>query len=284
MATGDWTQAEVDAAISDYFEMLIHELRREPYSKAAHNRGLQASIARSRGSIERKHSNISAVLLDLGYPFIEGYKPQSHYQRLLGDAVINRLASDTGLTALVRESADEPADPTTVSDYLVRMEAPPEPTGSPGYPASARESDAIQRNRPPVNYLEREAANASLGRAGELFVLEFERARLLAAGRDGLLERVEHVAETQGDGVGFDVRSFEEDGSDRLIEVKTTAYGKETPFFVSRNEIFVSRRRSGVFALYRVFDFRRNPRLFALPGAIDSTCRLEAVQFSARVG
>lgn len=283
MAAGDWTRAEVDAVISDYFDMLICELTNRPYSKAEHNRGLQERIPRSRGSIERKHSNISAVLRDLGYPFIEGYKPQSHYQRLLRDAVLDRLESNQGLITVVRESADEPAAAPTINDYLIRMEAPPEREDS-DHAAVAEQSVGIAATRSPVNYLEREARNASLGRAGEHFVLEFERARLLAAGRDALVDRIEHVAVTLGDGLGFDVRSFELDGSDRLIEVKTTAYGKRTPFFVSRTEVTVSRMRSDVFSLYRVFDFRRRPRLFALPGAIDATCQLEAVEFSARVG
>jgi len=54
-------------------------------------------------------------------------------------------------------------------------------------------------------------------------------------GNDKLAERIEHIALTEGDGIGYDIRSFERDGSDRFIEVKTTAYGKQTPFFVSRN-------------------------------------------------
>ena len=44
--------------------MLEAELRREAYSKAKHNRRLQLVIGRSRGSIEFKHQNISAVLIN----------------------------------------------------------------------------------------------------------------------------------------------------------------------------------------------------------------------------
>ncbi|WP_242541974.1 protein NO VEIN domain-containing protein [Leptolyngbya sp. Cla-17] len=35
--------------------------------------------------------------------------------------------------------------------------------------------------------------------------------------------------------------TFEADGRDRFIEVKTTAYGKQVPFFVSQNEVMVPR-------------------------------------------
>ena len=62
MANGDWTRDEVEATVADYFVMLESELRGESYSKAEHNRRLQQIIGRSRGSVEFKHQNISAVL------------------------------------------------------------------------------------------------------------------------------------------------------------------------------------------------------------------------------
>jgi hypothetical protein len=46
-------------------------------------------------------------------------------------------------------------------------------------------------------------------------------------GRDDLAQKVEWVAVTIGEGLGFDVLSFDaDDGSERLIEVKTTGLGK----------------------------------------------------------
>ena len=72
----DWSPHEVEAAVADYFDMLAKELRSEPFNKAQHNRHLQTLLAdRPRGSIERKHQNISAILIELGYPYIDGYKP-----------------------------------------------------------------------------------------------------------------------------------------------------------------------------------------------------------------
>ena len=97
-------------------------------------------------------------------------------------------------------------------------------------------------------------------------------------------ERIEHVAATQGDGLGFDVLSFETDGSERLIEVKTTAFGELTPFFVSRNELARSEADAPRYHLYRVFDFRDRTRLFQLPGAIAQSCRLEPTTYLARIG
>ena len=134
-----------------------------------------------------------------------------------------------------------------------------------------------------VDYLEREARNRSLGRMGEEFAVAFERARLFAVGRDRLARQVEHVAVTQGDGLGYDVRSFEPDGADRLVEVKTTRFGIETPFFVSRNEVDVSKAQAEIYHVHRVFTFEKNPRLFILNGSLDQVCQLAPVQYVARV-
>jgi hypothetical protein len=123
-----------------------------------------------------------------------------------------------------------------------------------------------------------------LGRAGEEFVINFERARLLAERRDRLAAAIEHVAVSRGDHEGYDVLSFAADGRERLIEVKTTNFGAYTPFFVTRNELAVSKAEAAQYHVYRVFHFRREPRLFTLHGAIDRTCAMEAAQYIARVG
>jgi Protein NO VEIN, C-terminal len=277
----DWSRTEVEALVADYFAMLDAELRGEDYSKTAHRRALSPLLSsRSDGSIERKHQNVSAILIELGYPYISGYKPLSNYQGLLFDVVSDRLATNAALAATVRAAVEAPAAVPTVEDILNRWEQPPEPATPVSY-GVVREGPP--RVRPPVNYLEREAHNASLGQAGEEFTLHFERARLIRAGRHALADRVEHVAVTMGDGAGFDVLSFERSGQDRLIEVKTTAYGKQTPFFLSRNEVRISRDRRANYHLYRLFRFREDPRLYGLQGALDETCVLDPVQFSAQV-
>jgi uncharacterized protein DUF3883 len=75
------------------------------------------------------------------------------------------------------------------------------------------------------------------GRAGELLVAAHEKAQLMKAGLTHLAEMVERTAEVEGDGAGFDVRSFHMDGSPKFIEVKTTRGDASTDFYVSRNEV-----------------------------------------------
>ena len=110
-----------------------------------------------------------------------------------------------------------------------------------------------------MNYLEREAQNQKLGDAGEQFVINFEKARLIREGKESLADQIEQVSVTEGPSAGFDIRSFELDGSDRFIEAKTTKYGKSTPFYVTPNELRFSQQHADRYHLYRVFKFRDNP-------------------------
>lgn len=267
--------------MADYLEMLRKELAREPYSKTAHRQILSRKLQnRSDGSIERKHQNISAVLIELGYPYIDGYKPLGNYQALLGEVVADRVDTDAVLTAAVRRSVEEPASLPAALDLLARQDAPPR-TEEFTYPwvKEAQEPDA---RLPRTNYLEREARNSSLGIAGEEFVIRFERERLISLDRGNLADSVKHTALESGDGAGFDVHSYERDGTDRFIEVKTTAYGKQTPFFVTRNEVAVSRGAKERYHLYRLFRFREDPRLYSINGPLDRICHLAPVHFAAR--
>lgn len=72
--------------------MLAWERLGRPYVKADVNRSVQAQLpGRSRGSIEFKFQNISAVLNDSGHVFIDGYKPLANYQDALRERVLKRV-------------------------------------------------------------------------------------------------------------------------------------------------------------------------------------------------
>jgi Protein NO VEIN, C-terminal len=119
---------------------------------------------------------------------------------------------------------------------------------------------------------------------GEEFVVRLERHRLLLAGRDDLARKVLWVAVEIGDGLGFDVLSFDDlDGSEKLIEVKTTGLGKYFPFYVSSTEVRCSEDMADRFHLFRVFDFARSPRVYILTGPLRAVCRLEPVQYRATI-
>jgi hypothetical protein len=222
------------------------------------------------------------VLVNYGLPYIDGYKPRFNYQQLLEQVVLERLAIQPAFFDEIGKSPVlEPATPpTTDFSRLHRLiEPPPGPVGAgvsrqPAEP-SARRSDFVQRD----------AENRRLGRMGEEWTLTFEERRLHdVERRPDLAKRVEWVAETRGDGLGFDIQSFNADGSPRLIEVKTTGLGKDFPFVVTANELRVSQREAASYQLYRVFSFAKTPRVYMLPGDLQQTCRLEPRQYAAWAG
>ncbi|RRQ21945.1 DUF3883 domain-containing protein [Thiohalobacter thiocyanaticus] len=276
-----WSESEVEAAVEDYFNMLRLELAGCNYNKTEHRRTLMGHLNnRSEGSIELKHQNISAVLIEMGIPYIDGYKPRSNYQRvLLPAAVADYLKNNPDLQDLFKRDVETMPEIPSVDDFLAIMETPPVQDDK--SPSGVADTPEIY-NPVGVNYLEREAQNQALGGAGEHFVINFERARLIHAGRESLADRIEQVSATVGPSAGFDIRSFEANGSDRFIEAKTTKYGKNTPFFVTPNELRFSRDNASQYFLYRIFRFRAGPRIFALHGHLQDRCMLVPSQYMAR--
>lgn len=276
----DWSRQEVEATIASYLEMLKREVAGGDYSKTEYRRNLLRLLnGRTEGAIERKHQNISAVLIERGLPYISGYKPLVNYQALLAETVAARVERDPALVKAIADDVIAPATVPTVDDILARLVAAPE--------RSKRKALGTLRSAPNVrlaNFLEREARNASLGAAGEEFVMRYEVARLIAERAERLAARVEHVSVTKGDGLGYDVLSFDRTGAERLIEVKTTRYGPSIPFFVSRNELNVSREQASRYHIYRVFGFRDAPRFYRKAGQIDRAFEIDPVVWEARPG
>ena len=277
MAGGHWSRAEVEAAVQDYLDMLSLELRGEPYNKAAHNRQLQQRLQnRSHGAVEFKHQNLSAVLNSLGLPYIPGYKPRANVQTLLREVVEERVQP---LIKQLTRDVLAPQKPVVLDNVLGILVDPP---NRDLIVQDERPEYVVEGPTRPIDYLQQEARNQSLGDAGETLVMAYEQARLRRAGKDHLARNVEQVSKTQGDHVGYDIRSYDDRDRDRFVEVKTTRYGKLTPFYISANEVRFSQAKGRAYYLYRVFDFRRRPKLFTLPGDVERHVQLNAVSFRAR--
>lgn len=279
----DWSRAEVDLIVADYFAMLRCDLFGTPYSKTDHREALSPLLDdRSKGSIEFKHQNISAVMVTLGLPYIDGYKPRGNFQSLLADAVSEYLAAHPGELEMLANAPrlnPERLPPAPILFNTVE-ESPPERLIVP------REQSRpwISRKGRMIDFAARDASNRRLAKLGEQWVVSAERQRLTHAGRDDLAAKVDHVSVTIGDGLGFDVLSFDhQDDSERLIEVKTTGLGKDFPFYVTRNEVRCSDEMDQQFHLYRVFNFGPDTRLYVLRGSLQRTCQLEPVQYRAKL-
>jgi hypothetical protein len=282
MSRTPWSREEVEATVASYFRMLESGLRGESFNKSALRRELLPLLrGRTNSGVERKHQNISAVLRQERIPYISGYKPLGNYQALLREVALEQLAARPDLQALIAAAIQVVPEVPTFDDILRVLVQPPAPrAGLDRRPPGARSPTA----RPSPDYVLMEASNRALGLAGETFVVRLEQARLEAAGKGRLAAQVCHVSVEQGDGLGYDVLSYDPDSRERLIEVKTTRFGEYTPFHVTANELQVSRTEAPRYHLYRLFAFGPEARLFTVPGALDQSFRLEAESWMARVG
>ncbi len=269
-----WTADEIELVVTAYFDLLAAELRGERPVKATRIRELQRFMpARSVGSIERKMSNISSVLDQRQQPWIDGYKPLPHIQAALEPVVVGRLGRERRLSETIAEYQDNTL-PAPMAQRLSTDDVLVDP------PSIAR-----RERRPAIGLTTgvfgamQDFRNRQLGRAGEAWVLDAERESLNRRGRPDLAGRVVWVANDLGDGAGYDIASFKPDGAPRHIEVKTTNLGARTPFYVTRWEVEVSRKERDVYSLYRVFDFRSDPRIYRLDGSVEESARLEPSVF-----
>lgn len=280
MANTRWTDLEVEATVADYLAMLVKFHAGQPLNKAEHSRALRKVLDdRSAASVDFKRRNISAVLHGEGLDYLDGYVPAFNYQARLQVVVAEQLQVRPDvlklLDRIVEEEAPAQAEPASIIPDEVR---PPRPLVK-----AARERYIREPRARKVDYDAIEARNRSLGAAGELAALAFEHHRLWTAGKRTLAERIEHVAQSKGDGLGYDIHSFELSGAERLIEVKTTRRAELTPFYLTRNEVRVSQARTDAYFLYRLYRFELGPKLFMLHGDLARTCRLEPTAYRAEV-
>src|ERR1700722_12449547 len=69
----DWSDEEVRLIVADYYDMLQKEMLGKKYSKAELRRVILPQLqGRSEGSVEFKHQNVSAVLVNMGLAYVGG--------------------------------------------------------------------------------------------------------------------------------------------------------------------------------------------------------------------
>jgi hypothetical protein len=271
----DWTPQEIEVILADYFFMLNEEIEGRPFNKSAQRRSILPLLSnRNHGSIERKRQNVSAALASMGIPYINGYKPLTHYQKKLDKLIADYLSSHPSVEASFRRFSELP---NNVTEHPFQFETILE--SAPEKQMRVAEPNVGYRNPIKLNYLEMEQANRVIGNAGEKIVLDYERWRLISKGKEALAEKIEWVAQTQGDGLGFDILSKNENGSDRYIEVKSTKLTKESPIFFSKNEYEFSIHNAPNYHLYRVFKLNEAAKLFIVSGRFNDFCNFEPVKF-----
>ena len=269
--------------VTAYFAMLDNDLRGMQVNKAAKYRELSALIGRTHKSVERKFQNISAVLAKLEEPWIRGLAPLFNIQKALSEAIdahMSGLGQQSGLssdheTGLAEDQAYFTPHPSAVRPFLDFVPVPML------VPAVEKLPDHVERLVRKFDPVMRDFRAREIGEAGERLVLEHERAKLLRAGQPQLAQKVCWVSKEEGDGAGYDVRSYEPGGRERFIEVKTTVGSNTTPFFMTRNEMGFADEADDRYRIARIFDFRREPRAFVLTAPLASFVRFEPESYRA---
>ena len=123
----------------------------------------------------------------------------------------------------------------------------------------------------------------TLGEAGEKLIVEYERWRLVEAGKDNLADRIEWISKEQGDGAGFDILSKNDNGTDRYIEVKTTTLSKETTVYLTSNELMFATLKRNDFFLYRVLNFKSKTQFFGRNGEYKNFCTVSQQTYKANI-
>ncbi|WP_439614275.1 DUF3883 domain-containing protein [Reyranella sp.] len=267
----DWSSIELDLIVADYFAMLKEEQAGQTVRKTDHRRALKTHIQRTDGSIEFKHQNISAVLTQLGLPRIRGYVPARNFQGAIVDAIGRYLELDSDPVPLKASRSFGFADTPSLFESTPPAPLSISPTAKTAFERVARKFDPALRDQ----------LNRALGLAGEELIYEREKQLLIDADRKDLARKVRWVSREDGDGAGYDIRSYDMAGAERWIEVKTTRGGSTTPFYLTRNENEVAKERPEAFRLYRLHDFSQKPGLFTLTPPLEALLQLEALTFRA---
>lgn len=230
---------------------------------------------RSTGSIRMGLQNVSAVLSDMGLMPLDGFSPLDNYRSFLPEMIQEWIKNDSGYQQLIQQLDELVQTPKDAEDDILNAITDPPPKSK-----RVAQSSPVSGTLGKPDYDAQGRRQRELGQKGEKWVLEFERQRLCAAGQSGLAKKIDYVA-SHHDGCGYDIRSFNEDGSERLIEVKTTNFGPTKPFLVTVNEISVSAEKAGSYFLYRVYNYSGKPTLYFLQGSIMKNYALKPIQFKA---
>lgn len=291
---GNWTDEELDLIVAEYFSMLTPEPGVQRGWKSARLRKLDEQLERGEGSIGRKLSNITYVASRLGLPPLPGYGALENIQQAIYPAIDRyliahpiALADDAFLqgskSAFPSPSPARGAAPTPPAADAISAFGliPADPIPPLGAERKSRPKDLVRLVRK-YDPAARDARNRILGKLGEEHILNHEIARLIAAERMDLAKKIEWTSDVHGDGAGYDIKSFEPDGSDRLIEVKATKGGPASDFFLTRTEREVSMERPEAWRLVRLHTLPLKPRLFVIAPPLEHSVRLEAENWRAR--
>lgn len=149
---------------------------------------------------------------------------------------------------IVNDDENQEFDNTDLSDFEISITETGKTSNSNSAPFKAR----IGKH---FDYDKLNKAKRITGKAGEVLVYNYEIEKLA-----GYPYKPEYVAETQGDGLGYDIKSYELDGTEFFIEVKTTSSNKIDGFYLSNNEKNVALEKKDKYKIYRVYNLNKQTK------------------------
>ena len=166
--------------------------------------------------------------------------------RLYRDIIEDPMCPDT---EQLLGSALEKGEPSADANPFIEF--------APRPPKTKRGKKGTGTSRPPGG-----KKNLRIGRKGEAFVERVEKKRLIRCGLPDKAEEVDNLA-ARNETPGWDITSFNDDGSKRFIEVKTTVQKKVSSVILTRKEwkAACEPRRKKNYFVYVVTDIHRNPKI-----------------------
>lgn len=172
-------------------------------------------------------------------------------QNLTWDKLVEQTTRFFYKYASLYDELENLINPTpTVENEANRFEQVPPPAKTKSYLNKKRTFQGHV-----TDWSQKQTTTKLLGDAGEELVIEFEKAKL----RDAtLFEKADLVTKVK-DGCGYDVLSFDTNGNEIHIEVKTITGSEDEPFYFSINEKEYLEQHPENYYLYRLHQFRFNP-------------------------
>lgn len=269
-----WTNHEIESIVSTYKEMLWLQVLQHKFSKIDFNRALQRKIDRSKSSIEFKHRNISAIMSVLQLPEVKGYFPAHNFQKALLECVVDWERNGV-FQPIIDRLMVRPQRPM---DSPIIFETPP----STDRHRDEKTINATERLIKGIHFPSYNDWRYRLNKAGEEYIYHSEIDRLSLAGRKDLSCKVHWLSDFESEDSGFDIRSFDNFGNDRFIEVKTTIGSKYNPFYLTAKEYSVSDVNQHSYSLIRLFEFGTNPKAFQLHPPLNDHVQLTPTVYEAK--
>ena len=125
-----------------------------------------------------------------------------------------------------------------------------------------------------VDHIDKAESQKKIGDEGEEFVYQIEREKVkkYKLSKDKI---VRWVSKLDGDGLGYDILSYDKQGNPIFIEVKTTTGSENGNIYITANELEMSESHSEQYYLYRVYDFdmvKRKGKLSIRKGSLKPLC------------